>query len=45
MLKTQLGSFERFYNSGAVNTKKDGSIHEVKLFLKMLGLSFTPKLA
>ena len=40
--KTQLVSFERSYNTGAVDVKMDGSVLEGNL--KMLGLSFSSKL-
>ena len=40
--KTQLVSFERSYNTGAVDVKMDGSVLEGNL--KMLGLSFSSEL-
>ena len=37
--KTQLVSFERSNNTGAIDVKKDGCVLEVKSSLKMLGLT------
>ena len=39
--KTQLVSFNRSNNSGAINVKMDGSVLEEKSSLKMLELSFS----
>ena len=41
--KTQLLSFDRANNSGSINVKMDGSVHDEKYF-KMLGLTFSSKL-
>ena len=41
--KTQVLSFDRANNSGSINVKMDGSVHEEKYF-KMLGLTFSSKL-
>ena len=42
--KTQLVSFDRSKNTGAIDVKMDGSIFEEKTSLKMLGLTFSSKL-
>ena len=42
--KTQLVSFDRSKNTGAIDVKMDGSILEEKTFFKMLGLTFSSKL-
>ena len=42
--KSQLVSFNRSYNTGAIDVKMDGSVPEKKSCLKMLGLSFCSKL-
>ena len=42
--KTQLVSFDRSYNTGAIDVKLDGSVLDKKSFFKMLGLSFSSKL-
>ena len=42
--KTQLVSFEQSNNNGFIDVKMDGSVHEEKSSLKMLGLSFSSKL-
>ena len=43
--KTQFASFDRFYNTGAIDVKKmDWSVLEEKSSFKMLGLSFSSKL-
>ena len=42
--KTQLISFDRSNNTGAIDVKMDGSILEEKSFFKMLGLTFSSKL-
>ena len=42
--KTQLVSFDRSNNTGAIDVKMDGSALEEKLFFKMLGLTFSSKL-
>ena len=39
--KTQLVSFDRFNNSGAIDVKMDGSLHEEKSYCKMLELTFS----
>ena len=42
--KTQLASFNRSNNTGAIGVKMDGSVLEGKSFFKMLGLTFSSKL-
>ena len=42
--KTQLVSFDRSHNTGAIDVKMDGSVLEEKSFFKMLGLTFSSKL-
>ena len=42
--KTQLVSFDRSNNNGSIDVKMDGSVLEEKSSLKMLGLTFSPKL-
>ena len=42
--KTQLVSFDRSNNSGAIDVKMDGSVLEEKSSFKMLGLTFSSKL-
>ena len=42
--KSQLVSFDRSKNTGAVDVKMDRSILEEKTFFKMLGLTFSSKL-
>ena len=42
--KTQLVSFDRSKNTGAINVKMDGSVLEDKTSFKMLGLTFSSKL-
>ena len=42
--KTQLVSFDRSKNTGAIDVKMDGSVLEEKTTLKMLGLTFSSKL-
>ena len=42
--KTQLVSFDRSKNTGALDVKTDGSILEEKTSFKMLGLTFSSKL-
>ena len=42
--KTQLVSFDRSKNTGAVDVKMDGSVLEEKTSFKMLGLTFSSKL-
>ena len=42
--KTQLVSFDRCKNTGAINVKMDGSVLEEKTSFKMLGLTFSSKL-
>ena len=42
--KIQLVSFDRSNNSGAIDVKMDGSLHEEKSSFEMLGLSFSSKL-
>ena len=42
--KTQLVSFDRSKNTGAIHVKMDGSIFEKKTSFKMLGLTFSSKL-
>ena len=42
--KTQLVSFERSNNTGAIDVKIDGSVLEKKSSFKMLGLTFSSKL-
>ena len=44
MCQTQLVSFDQSNNSGAIDVKKDESVLEENSSLKMLGLSFSPKL-
>ena len=43
--KTQLVSFDRSKNTGAIDVKMDGSVLEDKTSFKMLGLTFSSKLA
>ena len=43
-LKTQLVSFDRSKNTGAIDVKMDGSVLEEKTSFKMLGLTFSSKL-
>ena len=38
--KTQLVSFDRSNNTGAIDVKMDGSVFEENLSFKMLGLTF-----
>ena len=42
--KTQLVSFDRSKNTGAIDVKMDGSVLEEKTSFKMLGLNFSSKL-
>ena len=42
--KTQLVSFDRSKNTGAIDVKMDGSVLEKKLSFKMLVLTFSSKL-
>ena len=42
--KTQLVSFDRSNNTGAIDVKIDGSVLEEKVSFKMLGLTFPSKL-
>ena len=42
--KTQLVSFDRSKNTGAIDVKMDGSVLEKKTSFKMLGLTFSSKL-
>ena len=42
--KTQLVSFDRSDNTGTIDVKMDGSVHEGKTSFKMLGLTFSFKL-
>ena len=42
--KTQLVSFNRSNNAGAIDVKMDGSVLEEKSFFKMVGLTFFSKL-
>ena len=42
--KTQLVSFDRSKNTGAIDMKMDGSVREEKTSFKMLGLTFSSKL-
>ena len=42
--KTQLVSFDRTKNTGAIDVKMDGSVLEEKTSFKMLGLTFSSKL-
>ena len=42
--KTQLVSFDRSKNTGAIDVKMDGSVLEEKSFFGMLGLIFSSKL-
>ena len=42
--KTQLVSFDRSKNTGAIHVKMDGSVLEEKTSFKMLGLTFSSKL-
>ena len=42
--KTQLVSFDRFKNTGAIDVKMDGSVLEEQSYFKMLGLTFSSKL-
>ena len=41
--KTQLVSFNRSNNTGAIDVKMDGSVLEKKSSFKMLGLTFSSK--
>ena len=43
-VKTQLVSFDRSKNTGAIDVKVDGSVLEEKTYFKMLGLTFSSKL-
>ena len=43
--KTQLVSFDWSNNNGSIDVKMDGSVLEEKLSFKMLGLTFSSKLA
>ena len=42
--KTQLVYFDRSNNTGSIDVKMDGSVHEEKLSFKMLGLTLSSKL-
>ena len=42
--KTQLVSFDRSNNTGAIDVKMDGSVLEERSYFKMLGLTFSSKL-
>ena len=42
--KTQLVSFDRSYNTGAIDVKMDGLVLEEKSSFKILGLTFSSKL-
>ena len=42
--KSQLVSFDWSKNTGAIDVKMDGSVHEEKSSFKMLGLTFSSKL-
>ena len=42
--KTQLVLFDRSNNTGGIDAKMDGSVLEVELSFKMLGLTFSSKL-
>ena len=42
--KTQLVSFDRSKNTGAIDVKMDGSVLKEKTLFKMLGLTFSSKL-
>ena len=42
--KTQLVSFDRFNNTGAIDVKMDGSVLEEHLSFKILGLTSSSKL-
>ena len=42
--KTQLVSFDRSSNTGAIDVKMDGSVLEEKSSFRMLGLTFSSKL-
>ena len=42
--KTQVVSFDRSNNTGAIDVKMDGSVLEEKSSFKMLGLTFSSKL-
>ena len=42
--KTQLVSFDRSKNTGAIDVKMDGSVLQEKTSFKMLGLTFSSKL-
>ena len=42
--KTQLVSFDRSKNTGAIDIKMDGSVLAEKSYFKMLGLTFSSKL-
>ena len=42
--KTQLVSFDRSNNTGAIDVKMDGSVLEENSLFKMLGLTFSSKL-
>ena len=41
--KTQLASFDKSNNTGAIEVKMDGSVLEEKSSHKMLGLTFSSK--
>ena len=41
--KTQLASFDKSNNTGAIEVKMDGSVLEEKSSYKMLGLTFSSK--
>ena len=42
--KTQLASFDRYNNTGAIDAKMNGSVLEEKSSFNMLGLTFSSKL-
>ena len=42
--KTQLVSFDRYNNTGAIDVKVDGFVLEKKISFKMLALNFSSKL-
>ena len=42
--KTQLVSFDRSNNTGAIDVKMDGAVLEERSYFKMLGLTFSSKL-
>ena len=42
--KTQLVAFDQSYNSGAINSKMDGSVLEEKSSFRMLVWTFSSKL-